>query len=79
VEGRTRGQDGEGNERERERETGETRAKLQDTRSVLLAAHYVSFMTDGGKEQRERGGERERERDNNSSCSRSIKNKSVAR
>lgn len=33
-------------EREREREgEREKRAKLQDTRSVLLSAQYVSFMT----------------------------------
>lgn len=64
----------------REEENGverEKRAKLQDTRSILLSAQYVSFMT--RERERKRGGreERDRKRDNNLSRSRNTKNKSA--
>lgn len=50
----------------REEENGverEKRAKLQDTRSILLSAQYVSFMTTGREREREGGERKEIERE----------------
>lgn len=65
-------------QRQKKREgEGGKRAKLQDTRSVLLSAQYVSFMTIVEEREREREGGARRKIDGNLSRSRNTRNKSA--